>query len=302
MTNCKGKAYTHFTMNGDRWTPLLQTLQARLKKHSELPQLNSQRANPTLWERPLKGKVYRISKTGDTNALVESVEEFETLFQKIKGYSQLIVGSKKLLIAKTESDSYVLFGKNTNTYPNAFGMWMLVHDEKLREWVGKLMASTNFPSVTGFPYVQGSELDKFALTFQDNTFYRDPYLTFDLLTLDNSNFMIDSKQEQLWTLLQWEHLVLRQTQLVDNKNKTVFGAILVSDQKALLNRNALLASKLWRTGWSRFVFPATIHINEGLKTFILSFLRGGISSNLTAEEFEIWWNTGVEKLWASRPP
>jgi len=287
-------------MDGDSWTPLLQTLQARLKKHSELPQLHSQLANPTLWKRPLSGKVTRIS-IGNAIKYEESEQNFEELFpSEVRDILRLTIGSQRLMVAKTTHYNYILFSKNTYTYPNAFGMLLIGFNQDFAEYVRKCMNERSITNPFGSSYVNSSELAKFALTFEDKTIVPNKTATYELLSLDDKQkHVIKRGKDQLWSLLDWNHLVLRKMLLVDGKTNTVFGAILVSDQKDLYHRNALLVDIRWRSGVETIIGPTRITPNDRLKTFILSFLSGGIRSDLTAKGFETWLNAGIKELSAS---
>jgi len=275
------------------WTQLLRRLQAGLgtqSRSSQQPRQPSQPEGPTLWKKPISGKVVSFS-IGKARTYNESVQEFETLRAKISDYNFLYIGRnrKKILVAMAgKTDRYILFDVTNNTIPSAFGMWMIHTDTKLAEFVRTQMRNGLFAFLTRFTDPQRSELYKFALTKTDRTIVQNENVTFEQLTLDEASNVKLRKRSQLWELLKWEHLILRNLQLANRSNHLVFKAILVSDDNDLLNRNALLVEET-----PGIVFSTTSKSNDRLKTFILSFLRAGISSELTAEQFETWLNTAL---------
>jgi hypothetical protein len=275
------------------WTQLLRRLQAGLgtqSRSSQQPRQPSQPEGPTLWKKPISGKVVRIS-IGKARTYNESVQEFETLRGKISDYDFLYIGRNrnKFLVAITVKEGiYILFDVTNNTIPSAFGMWMIHAEPKLAQYVYTQMRNGLFAFFTRFTDPQRSELYKFALMSKDRTIVQDKDVTFEQLTLNEAYNVKSRDKVQLWELLNWEHLILRNLQLSNRSNNLVFKAILVSDDNDLLNRNALLVEET-----PGIVFSTTSKSNDRLKTFILSFLRTGISSELTAEQFETWLNTAL---------
>ena len=299
------------------WTQLLQTLQARLKKQSEPSQQPLQPSQPPskpqpqpLWKKPLSGTVVQISTGGDTDRIKfeTKVENFEDLRSNINGWNSLRIGSNKVLYVTTTSNKkYILLDNIKDGAPSAFGLWLIHGTNQTGDFISKLREI--MPSSTLYNFALKSTKPSMLTQMlggvgnpdetQVPAIVQDEKVTFMRLILDAQNHVKGWTDFPLWHLLTWEHLVLRKMHLVDDEDKTVFGAILVSDQMDLLNRNAFLAEKTWQLGLKKFISPTRIMSNDRLKTFILSFLRGGISSELSADGFETWLNTGLADLSAS---
>jgi len=289
------------------WTQLLQTLKARLSTSSQQPRLPSQ---PTLWKKPLSGWVVQFTTGGDTDKIKfeTKVENFEDLRSNLNGWNSLRIGSiKYLYVTTTSNKKYILLDNHKDVVQSAFGMWMIHGTKQTRDFSSELRGIMSSSTLYNFAlkYTQPWMLTRMlrGVGSPDQThvpaLVQDEKVTFEQLTLDAQNHVKGWGEFPLWDLLTWEHLVLRKMHLVDGKTKTVFGAILVSDQTDLLNRNALLAEKTWQLGLKKLISPTRIMSNDRLKTFILSFLRGGISSELKPDGFETWLNTGLADLSAS---
>jgi hypothetical protein len=291
------------------WTQLLQTLQARLKQPSQPQQQPPQPPSKPqpLWKKPLSGWVVQIATGGDTDKIKfeTKVENFEDLRSNLTGWNFLRLGSLKVLYVTTRSNKkYMLLSNSKDVVPSAFGMWMIHGTKQTRDFspeLREIMSSStlyNFALKSTKPWMLTQMLGGVGNPDETHVqaLVQDEKVTFEQLELDAQNQVKGWEEFPLWDLLTWEHLVLREMHLVDDKTKTVFGAILVSDQTDLLNRNALLAEKTWQLGLKKFISPTRITSNDRLKTFILSFLRGGISSELSPDGFETWLNTGLADL------